>query len=78
MERIKLLKKNFMAFAEGTYIESNIGYEKGKSIYTAPVVPMDQREKQWLEIKKVEADGRLCNVYKDKKSMIEYKSRVRD
>ena len=74
-EKIKLTKKNLMAFQEGIFILSNL-YENGKSIYTASVVPQDQRAKQWEEIKKVKADGRLCNIFNDEKEQQEYSASI--
>ena len=70
-ERAKLTKKNLMAFKEGLFIESNV-QKKLKSIYTAYVSPVSQRGEQWETIKKVKADGRICNIYKNENEMIKY------
>jgi hypothetical protein len=61
-QRVKLTKKNFMLFPEGAVVESNI-LSGGKPVYAAEILPFDQRESQWKEIKTCGVDGRLCNVW---------------
>jgi hypothetical protein len=70
-KRTKLTKKNLMEFSEGVFIESNV-YENKKSIYSDYVAPIDTREKQWKKIKKAQADGLSCNIYKNENDMVEF------
>lgn len=59
--REKLTKALLFEMKEGWYILSNCcGY------YCGVVTPMEQREEQWKDIKRIGGDGCLCEVYEAK------------
>ena len=69
-ERHKLTRKYLMSLAEGLYLVSNLMHNSTQSYFTEKVAPLKLRKGQWDRIKNVNADQRLCNVFKSKK---EYK-----
>jgi len=66
-ERHKLTRKYLMSLTEGLYLVSNLWHNSTQPYFAENVAPINLREKQWDRIKNVNADQRLCNVFKSKK-----------
>ena len=65
--RQKLTKRLLMRLPTGAFLVSNcqrsIGPNTVTPAFAAKVVPPDDRERQWQQIKNCGADGRTCEVH---------------
>jgi hypothetical protein len=66
----KLTKKFLFSLETGVYVASNSGNQtkdnRMVSVFHAYVPEPSEREDFWIQIKNAKADGRLCNIFKDK------------
>ena len=62
----KLTKKFFFTLEPGLFLVSNVCHAPGVPVYVDVVALVENREKQWLEIKGARADGRRCDVFRSK------------
>ena len=66
--RLKLSKKLFMELPTGAYLVSNcyrpVGPRRLAAAVTESVAPPAEREVQWRHIKDMNADHRLCFIYR--------------
>jgi hypothetical protein len=69
----KLTKKFFMGLPNGIYLMSNLVGQDRDSVFREYVLsPLSEREKQWQKIKLVEADSRLCRLFKTEKQALDW------
>ena len=71
-KRGKLTKKFHMQIPAGLYLISSIGWTSTEPIFAEKVVAISGREKQWKRIVGCEVSQRMCFVFKDKKSHLNW------
>ena len=72
----KLTKTFLMGLAEGVYLISNVCERSGMPSFGEKLKPVDQRQDQWLRIKKAGVDNQLCRVFDTKADCEEWKKDV--
>jgi len=62
----RLTKRFLMSLEEGEFLVGNVCDHHCRPAFAENVAPRPEREKQWERIKKLGADGRVCELFPDR------------
>ena len=62
----RLTKEYLMSLQAGQFLVGNVCDHHYRPAFAEIVAPMGRREEQWERIKRVRAEGRVCDLFQDK------------